>query len=168
MKPKRSRLSQSSYTFWPIALSLLLAMYLTILPFPAWPWEYRPPWAVLAILFWCFAAPKRVGIFTAFTLGLMLDVLTGVLLGQNALALSITAYLALILRPRIRIFHPWQQAFFVALIILTERLVTLWTLAATGQRLPSLTYWVSALTALACWPILAWLLVPFERRLETD
>ncbi|QIK36932.1 rod shape-determining protein MreD [Caldichromatium japonicum] len=152
---------------WPIALSLILALYLTILPIASWPWDYRPPWVVLTILFWCFATPRRVGIFTAFILGLLLDVLTGTLLGQHALSLSVTAYLALVVRPRIRIFPPWQQAFFVALILLSERLLTLWIIGATGQTLPSLTYWFSALAGLACWPILAWLLTPFERRLET-
>jgi rod shape-determining protein MreD len=153
--------------FWPIVLTFMLAMYLTILPMPAWPWDYRPPWIVLALLFWCFATPRRVGILTAFVVGLMLDVLTGALLGQHALALSVTAYLALVLRPRIRIFPPWQQAFFVALILLTERLLTLWIIGATGQPMPALTYWVSALVGLAFWPLMAWLLVPFERRVGT-
>ena len=150
---------------WPILLTLTLAMYLTILPIPSWPWDYRPPWTVLAILFWCFATPQRVGIFTAFLVGLMLDVLTGALLGQHALALSVTAYLALVLRPRIRIFPPWQQAFFVALILLAERLLTLWIIGATGQPMPALTYWGSALAGLVFWPLMAWLLAPFERRL---
>ncbi|MGQ9659573.1 MAG: rod shape-determining protein MreD [Thermochromatium sp.] len=150
--------------FWPIALTFMLAMYLTILPMPAWPWDYRPPWVVLVTLFWCFAMPRRVGVFTAFMIGLMLDVLTGTLLGQHALSLSVTAYLALVLRPRIRIFPQWQQAFFVALILLTERMLTLWIIGATGQPMPTLTYWVSALVGLAFWPLMAWLLLPFERR----
>ncbi len=170
MKGAGKRAKRSSHSgrqaVWPIPLSLILAMYLTILPIPGWPWDYRPPWAALAILFWCFAEPRRVGILTAFVMGLLLDVLTGTLLGQHALSLSVTAYLALIIRPRIRIFPPWQQTFFVALILLSERLLTLWIIGATGQTLPSLDYWFSALAGLACWPILAWLLIPFERRLE--
>lgn len=149
---------------WLVALTLLLAMYLTILPMPAWPLDYRPQWVVLTLLFWCFAMPRRVGVFLAFLVGLMLDVLTGTLLGQHALTLSVTAYLAVILRARIRVFALWQQTFLVGLILLAERLLTLWILGATGQPLPPLTYWISPLIGLALWPPMAWLLKPFEQR----
>ncbi|WP_242470656.1 rod shape-determining protein MreD [Thiocystis violacea] len=149
-------------------LTLTLALYLTVLPMPAWPMDYRPQWVVLVVLFWCFAAPERMGVFLGFLIGLMLDVLTGTLLGQHALGLSVTAYLAIVLRPRIRIFPIWQQTFLVSLILLAERLLTLWVIGATGQPMPPVTYWISPLVGLSLWPLMAWLLLPFERRVGAD
>ncbi|MBK1724213.1 rod shape-determining protein MreD [Thiocystis violacea] len=149
-------------------LTLTLALYLTILPLSAWPLDQRPPWVVLALLFWCFAAPGRVGVLVGFFTGLLLDVLTGTLLGQNALALSVTAYLALILRPRIRIFPLWQQTFFIWLILLVERLLTLWVIGATGEPMPPLSYWTPSLIGMLLWPFMSLLLDPIERRLGAD
>ena len=168
MKVSRSRPIQRSSRraggLWLVALSLVLAMYLTILPLSIWPLDYRPQWVVLTVLFWCFAMPERVGVLLAFALGLMLDVLTGTLLGQHALGLSVTAYLAVVLRPRIRIFPLWQQSFLVCLILLAERLLTLWVMGATGQPMPPLSYWISTLIGLALWPFIALLLNPIDRR----
>jgi rod shape-determining protein MreD len=50
----------------------------------------------------------------------------------------------------------WQQALFVWVLLLVERLLNLWVLAATGQPMPSLIYWVPTLLGLLLWP---WLLV---------
>lgn len=155
---------QSGDRLWPVALTFALAMYLTILPIPAWPMDDRPQWVVLAVLFWCFALPERIGVFVAFAMGLMLDVLTGTLLGQHALGLSVAAYLAVILRPRIRIFPVWQQTFLIGLILLVERLLTLWVIGATGQPLVPLSYWISTLIGAALWPLMSLLLRPMERR----
>lgn len=149
---------------WMALLTLMLAMYLSILPMPAWPLDYRPPWVVLTLLFWCFAAPGRIGVAVGFCVGLLMDVLTGTLLGQHALGLSVTAYLALMLRARIRIFPLWQQTFFIWMILLVERLLTLWVIGATGEPMPPLTYWIPSVIGLFLWPFMSLLLTPMERR----
>ncbi|WP_342450103.1 rod shape-determining protein MreD [Thiorhodococcus minor] len=166
MRPSRLSSAQRRRggSLWLALLTLVLAMYLTILPIPGWPFDYQPPWVVLALLFWCFAAPSRVGVLVGFCVGLMVDVLTGALLGQHALSLSVTAYLAIMLRARIRIFPLWQQTFFVWLILLVERLLTLWAIGATGQPMPPLTYWTPSLIGLFLWPFMSLLLTPMERR----
>lgn len=153
---------------WLALLTLALALYLAVLPLPAWPLDYRPPWVALALIFWCFAAPERIGVLVGFTAGLLLDVLTGTLLGQNALALSVTAFLAIVLRARIRIFPLWQQTFFIWLILLVERLLTLWVIGATGQPMPPLSYWIPSLIGMLLWPFMSVVLAPLERRVGTD
>jgi rod shape-determining protein MreD len=153
---------------WLAAATLILALYLTILHLPAWPLDQRPPWVALTLLFWCFAAPERIGVLVAFVMGLALDALTGSLLGQHALALSAMTFLVVVLRARIRIFPLWQQTFFVWLILLVERLLTLWVMGSTGQPMPPLSYWVPSLAGLVLWPFLSRLLTPIERRVRAD
>ena len=70
----------------PILVSFLVAMMLTSLPLPETAIIYRPDWLILVLIYWCMAIPERIGIFTGWMLGLLLDVMYGSLLGQNAMA----------------------------------------------------------------------------------
>lgn len=142
-----------------------MALILTILPMSSGLEDYRPQWMTLAIIFWCLARPDRVGIFSAFAAGLLLDVLTGSLLGEHALGLSVVAYLTGILRPRILLFPLWQQAFFVWILLLVERLLSLWIIGATGQPMPPLSYWISTFVGMVFWPWPSMLLKSIGRRI---
>lgn len=153
---------------WIVVASLTFAMFLTILPLP-FGWEdFRPQWVTLTIVFWCLTRPERVGVFWAFGTGLMLDVLTASLLGQQALGLSLVAYVVVKLHARIRLFPRWQQSVFVWLLLLAERLLALWILGATGQPLPTLSYWIPAVIGLLLWPWWSGVLARIERQMRAD
>jgi rod shape-determining protein MreD len=141
---------------WLIFSSLLVALLLMILPMPAGADAFRPQWVALVTLYWCLTTPERFGVFSAFATGLALDVMSGSLFGQHALSLCVIAYVAVELHRRVRLFPLWQQAIFVGGLLLVERVLNLWVLAATGQPMPSFVYWVSTLLGLLLWP---WLLV---------
>lgn len=153
---------------WMVLSSLALAMFLTIVPMPAGLEDFRPQWVTLTLLFWCLTLPERVGVFWGFGTGLMLDVLTASVLGQQALGLSLVAYVAVKLHARIRLFPLWQQSFFVWVLLLAERLLTLWILGATGQPMPTLSYWIPTFIGLLLWPWLSAVLTQVERRMGTD
>lgn len=153
---------------WTVLSSLVIAMFLTILPMPAGLEGFRPQWVTLTIIFWCLTLPDRVGVFWGFGVGLMLDVLTASLLGQQALGLSLVAYVAIKLHARIRLFPLWQQSFFVWVLLLAERLLTLWILGVTGQPMPTLSYWIPTFVGLLLWPWLSAVLAQVERRMGTN
>lgn len=147
-----------------IVATLVVAMVLTLLPIPDWAAPYRPPWVALALLYWVLALPQRVGVFSGFTAGILLDVISGTLLGQHAFSLAVMAYLAAQLHQRIRVFPLLQQTFAVWLLLLVERLLFLWLLGATGQPMPAPIYWATTLTGLALWPWLFVVLRDVRRR----
>jgi rod shape-determining protein MreD len=149
---------------WLILAGLLVALFLSILPMPAGIDAFRPPWVALVTLYWCLTVPERFGVFSAFAAGLALDVASGSLFGQHALGFSLVAYAAVELHQRIRLFPLWQQSLFVWILLLVERLLNLWVLAATGQPIPSLVYWVSTLLGLLLWPWLFVILSDLGRR----
>jgi len=91
---------------------------------------------------------------------------SGTVLGQNALALSVVVYLAIQLHQRIRIFPLWQQAVSVWVLLLVERLLTVWILGATGAPTPTLWYWVPTFFGMVLWPWLSLLLRDLGARLE--
>jgi len=147
-----------------ILASLVVALFLTILPMPEWGEDFRPQWVAMTLIYWSLALPGRVGVFWAWGVGLVLDVTTGTLLGQHALSLSVTAYLAVELHQRIRVFPLLQQAVSVWVLLLVERLLSLWVVGATGQPTPTLWYWLPTLVGMLLWPWVFVLLRDVRRR----
>jgi rod shape-determining protein MreD len=149
-----------------IVATLALALLLTILPVPDWAEGLRPQWVALALIYWCLALPNRVGVFWGWLTGLFLDGASGTLLGQHALSLSVVAYLAVELHQRIRIFPLWQQALSVWVLLLVERLLSLWVIGATGQPTPTLWYWAPTFVGMLLWPSIFIVLRDIRRRFQ--
>jgi len=80
----------------------------------------------MVLIYWCMALPTRVGVGTAWSVGLMLDVLYGSMLGENALAKSLIAFLAVRFHLQLRMFPRWQQAVVVLLLVILNNLLVLW------------------------------------------
>lgn len=151
----------------PILVSFLVAMILTSLPLPEGAIIYRPDWMALALIYWCMALPERIGIFTGWLLGLVLDVMYGSLLGQNAMALSIIAYLVNILHLRVRMFPLWQQSVMVLLLIMLHLAISAWIRGIAGQFSVTWTYWMPALTSALVWPFIFIVLRDLRRQISS-
>jgi rod shape-determining protein MreD len=147
-----------------IVLSFIAALLITIVPLPGWASYLWPEWVAIVLIYWCIALPHRVGVFTGFGTGLLLDVLVGTVLGQHAMGLSVVAYLALKLHRRIRNFPLWQQALTVLLLIMVHKLLMAWVNGFTGQPLRGALYWVSPLASMLIWPTMFLLLRGVRRR----
>jgi len=145
-------MSAARTQYWALALSLGLALLLTLLPLPGWAAELRPPWVALTLVYWMLVAPEWIGVFWCWAMGLLLDAGLGTVLGQHGLSLAVMAWMVVSLYRRLTLFPPVQQALAVWLLLLLERLVSLWVMGALGQPTPGLPYWLSTLTGLLIWP----------------
>lgn len=141
-----------------IVLSFAAAMLLTITPLPDSLRPFRPDWVTLTLIFWCLVLPYRVSVGSGFVAGLLLDTLSGTLLGEHALSLSLIAYLCVRLHQRIRIYPIWQQALTVMLFLVLHQLLTLWIDSVIGRPMPSLGYWLPSLIGALLWPVIYHLL----------
>ncbi len=137
-----------------IVASFMAALGLTIMPLPDALIWLRPYWVALMLIYWCIEAPEKVDIGMAFVLGLVVDLLTGALLGQHALGLVVIAYIVSRFRLRIRFFPLWQQALGVLAILLNDRLIAIWIQALTGHARPDWQVALAPLVAMAIWPFL--------------
>lgn len=138
---------------WVIVLSFLIAFLLAIVPFPVWAMNYRPEWIPMVMIYWAMALPYRIGIGWAFFIGLFLDILEGSILGLNAMALVIIAYITLSLHLRLRMFSNVQQAGLVLALVGLNLLVCHWLQIATGQTVASnMMFLMAALTSAVIWP----------------
>lgn len=140
--------------------TMITALTLMVLPMPTAIEDYRPQWVTLILIYWCLVRPAQIGVFSGFALGIAHDVVSGGLLGAHALSLSVVAYLTEELHRRIRAFPLWQQAVAVWLLLLVERLLSLWVLGAIGQPTPALAYWLPTFVGLLLWP---WLSLALDR-----
>jgi rod shape-determining protein MreD len=135
-----------------IWLTLLSALVLTIVPLPEWARPYRPEWVSLALIYWCIALPHRIGIGTGFTLGILLDSLTGTLFGQHALSLSLLAYLSHTFHTRLRVMPLGQQAWAVLLLLIIGHILNQLIIGATSRLSLQPGYWWIPLISALLWP----------------
>lgn len=141
-----------------IYVSFLVALMLSALPLSEELQWWRPEWVLLVLLYWIVALPSRVGLGTAWVLGILLDVLEGSLLGLNALALTIVSYIMILIYQRVRMFSWVQQVLFVFALVALNQFIAHWVKGILGVSSQSLMFLVPALISAVLWPVLFMLL----------
>lgn len=139
-----------------VFLSMAVAIMLTSIPLPEWITHWRPAWVALTLVYWCIALPERIGVLTAWIIGILLDVLHGSLLGQHALGLAFVAFIALSYHQRIRVFPVVQQALVVGSTMFIYQAWLLIIYNTLGSKQYPSTFLMGALTSALVWP---WLFI---------
>jgi rod shape-determining protein MreD len=145
---------------------MLLALAAELLPLPEVAQPLRPAWTTMAVIYWCLMWPGRFGVFSAFIVGLLVDVAYGTLLGQHALSLCLMAYLVLKLHLQMRVFPLWQLTLSVFALMFLEMFVLLWIDGATGRAEFGPGRWGPVLAAGVFWPVLMAGMDRLRERLE--
>ncbi len=135
-----------------VALSLIIAFALTSVPLPDWANPWRPAWVAIVVMYWCLAIPERVGVLTAWAVGLLLDVLHGAILGQHALGLAFVAYVSVLYHQQVRVFPLIQQSLVVGSLVFLYLGAMLLTYNLLGSRPYSSQYLLGAVTSALLWP----------------
>jgi rod shape-determining protein MreD len=141
---------------------------LTAMPLPDWAAILRPFWVSMVLVYWCMALPQRVGIATGWLVGLLVDVLTGALLGQHAASLAIVAFMTLSAHQRIRVFPLGQQAMVVGLILAAHLAVILFVRVLTSAPPIGFEVLLPLLSSMILWPWLFIILRDVRRRFNVS
>lgn len=141
-----------------IFVSLSLAMILRIVPLPQPVFFFNPDWVLLFLIYWTMAVPERVGVGYAWCAGLFVDVLTGRMLGQHALAYAVVAYLSVKWHRQLRLYPVYQQTLSVLLLLLLSQLLVFWTQNIKAASAIGLGYWLPSLAGALVWPVILWVL----------
>jgi rod shape-determining protein MreD len=153
MKPSRESRSL-------IFLTIITAVLLTLLPLPAVLLPFKPYWVALVMIYWSMETKGIISLGLAFLVGLVLDVLSGSLMGLHALSLVVMVFLVQRFRSRLRFFPPWQQALSVLGLLVNDRIILIWITVLLGEPLPTWQYWLPPLIGMALWP---WLFLLLDR-----
>lgn len=143
-------------TGWLIHGSFLLGLLFAVIPLPAMVQPLRPYLLAMLVAYWSMEAPTRVGFGTAFLLGVVADLVTASVLGEQAFRLVVIAWLVQRFRTRLRFFPLWQQAAAVGLLLFNDRLLAWLIHLFAGAKLSGLGWWLSPLLGVLLWP---WLYV---------
>lgn len=147
-----------------IILSFVTAYVLTLIPLPAWAMFYRPEWGGLILIYWCLFLPQRVGVVGAWLVGVLMDALTGAVLGQHALAFALIAYITLRWQRRLSQQTIWQQAVNVLFLVALGQFLEAWVRGLDGQLMGGWRFWMPAVTSMLLWPWLSVVLRNIQQR----
>lgn len=129
-------------------LAGLLLNQLPLLGALAW---WRPDFLLVLALYWVVHQPRRVGLGTAWGLGLLTDLADGAVLGQHALGYTVAAFGALLLQRRILNFTPVPQALHILPLLFVEQVLGILAATLAGHAFGSAAYFLSVLTGAALW-----------------
>lgn len=151
---------------WVFIGSIVLAFLLQLTPLPQPLLALKPWWIALVLIYWSIEAPDRVGLGFCFLIGLCGDVLSGQLLGEQALRLVVMAFIVLRFRSRLRFFPISQQALAVLGLLLNDRIVVIMIRGFSGDPIPSIGFWISPFIGMLAWPFVFLLLDDIRARLR--
>ncbi|OIQ92660.1 Rod shape-determining protein MreD [mine drainage metagenome] len=160
-KPRREVLLLAARP-WFIWSTLLAAMLIDFMPLGRVPW--RPDVLAIALVFWSVHQPRRVSIGAGFTLGVLLDVQQGALLGEHALAYALLSFFAVALHRRLLWFSLRTQALQVLPLFACAQVLEFGVRLALGANFPGWSVFVAPLLQAALWAPLSWLLLAPQRR----
>ena len=143
-----------------IFLTIMAAVLLSLLPLPEVLLPFKPYWVALVVIYWSLETRGIISLGLAFLIGLVLDVLSGSLMGLHALSLVVMVFLVQRFRSRLRFFPPWQQALSVLGLLVNDRIILIWITVLLGEALPTWEYWLPPLVGMALWP---WLFLLLDR-----
>lgn len=142
----------------PVYFSLLLALLCQLLPWAGFGLVVRPDFVLLVVLYWLLRAPNICNIGTAWIAGLVVDLASGGIFGQNALAYALSAYFAVSYHRRLALFNIWQQTSYVFVLLLLTQVTLLILKMFAGGETPGWSYFLPSVSG-----ILLWQLVIFSR-----
>jgi rod shape-determining protein MreD len=144
--------------YWRIFFTVLLALFLSVVPVPSWFDATRPAFLVLTVLYWSIAVPRAGGLRLGWVAGLALDIFQGSILGQHALALTLVTYIAVREHQKIRSKPVFQQSLIVLGLLLIYEFVVFAIDGWTGHVLFGPLRWLQILSGAILWPLAAGLL----------
>ncbi|NOT68451.1 MAG: rod shape-determining protein MreD [Methylophilaceae bacterium] len=138
-----------------IYVSILLALLLQLLPWSGWGLLLRPDFILLTLIYWMLRAPQHCSIGTAWLVGIVVDLINGGLIGQNALAYTLTAFFAANYQRRLVLFNVGEQAGYVLALLLLAQVILFVVKLFGGGEAPGWTYFLASFTGIIFWQIVS-------------
>jgi len=145
-----------------IVISFIIASSLNVYPLDASTATLRPMAMIMVLIFWLLFQPRYVGIFTAFTIGLIADLLMDTHLGQQAFAAVMVALVIKISSIYIRQLNT-LSAWLIASLGLIVFQLSLWILQLAIQNIFVGQFAISLIMSIISWPLVLLALRRFVR-----
>ena len=138
-----------------ILLGFLVGLFVNMIPSGG----LLPDVVALLLLYWLIINPEQVNLGIAFLLGLVMDVATFSLLGQHALAYTITSYIVLRHWRKISLYHYGIQTLVALGILLLNQLIISFIGYLYSGKLPIFESFLPVFIGALSWPLLNKLMI---------
>lgn len=145
-----------------VILSFVIASSLNVYPLSPTMATLRPMVMIMVLIFWLLFQPRYIGVFSAFTIGLIADLLLDTRLGQQAFAAVVVALVIKISSIYIRQLNS-TSAWFMATLALIAFQLSLWLLQLITQNIFVVQSGLSILMSILSWPLILLSLRKFTR-----
>lgn len=145
-----------------IILSFVVASSLNVYPLSPSMATLRPMVMVMVLIFWLLFQPRYVGVFTAFTVGFIADLLMDTHLGQQAFAAVVVALFIKISSIYVKQLNT-LSAWLIASVGLIVFQLILWILQMFIQNVFIAQSALSLLMSIISWPLVLLALQRFIR-----
>ena len=145
-----------------IILSFVVASSLNVYPLSPSMATLRPMVMIMVLIFWLLFQPRYVGVFTAFTIGIIADLLMDTHLGQQAFAAVMVALFIKITSIYVRQLNTLSAWLIASLGLIAFQLI-LWILQMFIQNVFIAQSALSLLMSIISWPLVLLTLRKFVR-----
>jgi len=145
-----------------IILSFVVASSLNVYPLSPSMATLRPMVMIMVLIFWLLFQPRYVGVFTAFTIGIIADLLMDTHLGQQAFAAVMVALFIKITSIYVRQLNTLSAWLIASLGLIVFQLI-LWILQMFIQNVFIAQSSLSLLMSIISWPLVLLTLRKFVR-----
>ncbi len=129
-------------------------MCLRVVPVPYPVNAINPDWVLLTLIYWTLMLPYRKGVFNAWSVGLLTDVLMGRNLGEYALIYALIGYFCINLHKQLRQYPLIQQSVFIFISLLLAQLLIFLIENIQSPTPFSVVFWLPVITGTLCWPLI--------------
>ncbi len=141
-------------SFWGYLTTLVIAMSLIILPLPDSLSRLNPDWVLLLLIYWTLLMPEKTGVFNAWFVGVLVDVLTGRLIGQHALIYALISYICLKFHKRLRQYPAPQQSLCIFFCLLFSQMLMFWMENSQAPTEFTVVFWAPVFIGTFFWPLI--------------
>lgn len=152
-----------------IAVTVIFALLINLMPLPVRISEVRPDFCALVLVYWGIHQPRRVGFTVAFLLGLSIDLVEGALFGQHALVYVMQLFAAIALSRRVLNFSLIGQSLHILPLLVGGDLIATAARLLAGDELPVPAHFLGPLIGALLWiPLSALIRLPRLPKTGTD
>jgi rod shape-determining protein MreD len=142
--------------------TLAVAFLLNIVPLGRVP--AMPDFLALVLVFWNVHQSRRIGVGVAFFFGLLMDVHSGAVLGQHALAYTLLSFFAVTIHRRLLWFTVPSQAVQILPLFFAAHAIELAIRMLAGDVFPGIGILLAPLVEALLWPVVSVVLLAPQRR----
>ncbi|MFC3193046.1 rod shape-determining protein MreD [Marinicella sediminis] len=142
--------------------SMLMALLLSLIPWPPAVLLLQPHWVAMLVAYWSLNAASSRVMYVAFAYGLLLDVLMGSLLGKHGMSLVALSFLVTKSARQLRMTSMGQLLGMVLVLLFNDIIIRAFIDWISYGYKPVVYDLLPLLTAAFIWPWLKYLLDRFQ------